>query len=645
MKKKLFVLVLILGIISGAFCQNSGSSDLSGPMDLVVLLDTSASMSNSYRETSDYLIGPFLKEFLRIGDTFHLISFSDTPKLEISRRIAAAEDVDAVIGRLLLMYPLDPKTDVASVLSYGEKYASSLPGNRHRKIILITDGDEGNTQTLVDAASGRLKLAGEDLQYIKVPVSGNGPVSGRPAQVVQSPSQPKPAPAGQIASAGQPTKPAQTGQTSGSGQAAQTPASGQTTQTTGSGQTSQTPGSGQVAASTPKSSSTPQSPATSTTQSGAQSATSQTPSGSGNTQTAQSSTQPGSQTNNQGTSAAASSSSTTTVQGSAESSTTGTNQSAGNTVTSQSNGGQSSQNQSNQGQTNLSQTDQNQGQSNQNQQNQGSSQTGNQPGTGGTSQSTQSTTQGSSQSTTTQSSGQTQSTQTSSSTSKTTTGGETGYSLDIPLPLLIALILLALLLLGLIIFFATRRLHNTPNRAMAQAAAPMDTANRSRIEAERQERIRDAALMGTFAESQHNKPKPMPKDTVYTAPPVTEREGPLMLNLFVEDQNTAIGRRNIHVVKPGYTFTVGGGKSDFLIFLVPIPRHIADVQFDGSNCTFYPRKPQYFPDIGSQSVPNCIGKSIRVLSDKHYELHIRIDRYQDPLKALNKMLHSIAMPG
>jgi hypothetical protein len=135
--------------------------------------------------------------------------------------------------------------------------------------------------------------------------------------------------------------------------------------------------------------------------------------------------------------------------------------------------------------------------------------------------------------------------------------------------------------------------------------------------------------------------KPLPKDTIYNEP----FDGPLMLNLFVEDQNTAIGRRNVHLVKPGYSCSVGGGTSDFLVFLVPVPPHIADVHYDGRNCTFIPRKPQYFPDIGSQQVPNCIGKTIRVISDMNYELHIRIERYQDPLTALNKMLNSIMMPG
>jgi hypothetical protein len=189
---------------------------------------------------------------------------------------------------------------------------------------------------------------------------------------------------------------------------------------------------------------------------------------------------------------------------------------------------------------------------------------------------------------------------------------------------------------------------------MAKAAsAPPD--NRARLETERQSQIRGTEMMSDYAAKQKNagapslvqsppQRKPLPKDR-----PVDQNldfdNGPPMLNLFVEDQNTAIGRRNIHAVKPGYTFSVGGGKSDFLIFLVPVPPHIADVTFDGRQCTFIPRNPRYFPDIGSQQVPNCIGKTIRVISDKNYELHIRIERYEDPLKALNKLLHSINVPG
>jgi len=137
--------------------------------------------------------------------------------------------------------------------------------------------------------------------------------------------------------------------------------------------------------------------------------------------------------------------------------------------------------------------------------------------------------------------------------------------------------------------------------------------------------------------------KPLPKDKEY--PPLSGDDAPVMLNLFVEDQNTAIGRRNVHAVKAGQTLSLGGGNSDFLIFLIPIPPHIADVHFDGRTCTFVPRQPEFFPDLGSKSVPNCVGKNIRIISDRNYELHIRIERYEDPLVTLNRLLNSIFVPG
>jgi hypothetical protein len=173
---------------------------------------------------------------------------------------------------------------------------------------------------------------------------------------------------------------------------------------------------------------------------------------------------------------------------------------------------------------------------------------------------------------------------------------------------------------------------------MAQAAARSEPEEFSA-----EPRFADhSAALASYAASQ--RPRTGPYTHQYK-PQNVEYEGPLLLNLFVEDQSTLIGKRNIHAVKPGYTFTVGGGKSDFLIFLVPIPSHIGDVRCDGNQCTFIPRKPQYFPDIGSQQVPDCIGKTIRIISDKNYELHFRMERYEDPLKALNRLLRSVQVPG
>jgi hypothetical protein len=212
------------------------------------------------------------------------------------------------------------------------------------------------------------------------------------------------------------------------------------------------------------------------------------------------------------------------------------------------------------------------------------------------------------------------------------------------------LAVLAALLLGLIIFLAAGRLHRSPNRAMAHAALP----RRNGEEKPKAPEDKSAELFANYAASQRRRTTITPRNISPGKSPLRKTPseqsaepyvGSLMLSLFVEDQTTSIGRRNIHTVKPGYTFTIGGGKSDFLIFLVSVPPHIADIRFDGRNCTFFPRKSQFFPDLGSRELPNCIGETIRVISEKNYELHIRIERYEDPLIALNRLLQSVRLPG
>jgi hypothetical protein len=113
-----------------------------------------------------------------------------------------------------------------------------------------------------------------------------------------------------------------------------------------------------------------------------------------------------------------------------------------------------------------------------------------------------------------------------------------------------------------------------------------------------------------------------------------------MVYLEVDDQNRNIGRRNTHSLKAGSTYTVGGGKSDFLIFLVSLPPSIGILKFDGKECTFIPKKPRYFPEISGESVPDCIEKTIRVISDSGYRLSFRFRQYEDPLIALNRTMNS-----
>ncbi|MDR0403565.1 MAG: VWA domain-containing protein, partial [Treponema sp.] len=104
------------------------------PKDLVVLVDTSASMSSFYTNLTNYLTGPFLEENLNLGDTFHLISFSGKPRFEIARRVIDLGDVQTINGRIFLLYPLEPVSDISSAISYGERYITILPQSREKRI-------------------------------------------------------------------------------------------------------------------------------------------------------------------------------------------------------------------------------------------------------------------------------------------------------------------------------------------------------------------------------------------------------------------------------------------------------------------------------------------------------------------------------
>ncbi|MDR1374746.1 MAG: VWA domain-containing protein [Treponema sp.] len=554
MKRVAFAVFLILGVLTAGFGQD-------GPIDLILLLDTSSSMSGSYREVNDYMTGAFLKEFLRIGDTFHLIPFSDAPRLDVSRRVEGRGDVETIIGRMLLQYPLEPKADISAALSYAERYTSSLPV-RPKKIILLTDGDTvsldaAGLQNLVAETKTRLGRQGIGLEYVKVPLTvlpssgrpplvpastGTAAAGSRPAQTAAPPPAQTVQPQSPAAEPFQPRQsPAQTGQSPGAG-ASQPALSDQGSPVRGT--ETGIPGSPAVPGSSPAAG-----------------------------------TPPG-RTGDSGSLPAGTPSLPDRPEPSAPA--VGAD-GAGLTPPEQ-----------------IVQTP-------------GEPEPPRQADTVPPAQ--------------------------PASPSPGTAAPVRQYNQnDLSLPLIIGLALLGLAALGLIIFLVTRRLQGTPQRAMAQAAArpePEEVPAEGRF-------VDHSAALASYAATQRPRTGPYAHRD---KPQNVEYGGPLMLNLFVEDQSTLIGKRNIHAVKSGYTFTVGGGKSDFLIFLVPMPPHIGEVRCDGNRCTFIPRNAQYFPDTGSQQVPDCIGKTIRVISDKNYELHFRMERYEDPLKALNRLLHSVQVPG
>jgi len=556
--KRNILLVLLLFFAICAYGQNAS------PIDLVLLLDTSSTMSSSYDNVNNYVTGAFLNEFLRVGDTFHLIAFSSSPRLDVARRISGVGDVETIIGRMLLQYPVENGSNISSALNFAEQYITTLP-TRPKKIVLVSVGG-ADTANVVNASKQRLNSKNTTLDFIQVtpgtPIS-NAPKSGRPAAAKTTTTT--------TTVTGTSTRPTASADT----QRQTTPPAGTTSQQ-----------------GTSSSNVTPSGAASNTTQQ-----TGTTNTGTGTTRTTPTGT-----------------SNTGTSTGTTGTASTGTNQTGGVTAPSSTGTpatGTTSQGQNLSGSTTDRQTDDLSSET---------SSADNYDNTDG------------------------KNTKKSLSPEERARNRNESYSTSLPFFLFV--IIIALLLLGLIIFLATRKLGSSPNRVMAEVAstdAPRPSNDPTKFVDHSKDLAKFASAQGGRRTTPYDS-HPLKPDTHKA--PVINPSGPLLLNLFVEDQNTAIGKRNIHSLKSGYSLSVGGGKSDdYLIFLVPIPSHIGEIRRSGSSLTFIPRKPKYFPDIGSNEVKDCINKTIRIVSDKNYEMRFRFEMYEDPLVALNRVLMSFKIPG
>jgi hypothetical protein len=450
------------------------------------LLDTSASMSGSYREVRDYITGPFLKEYLRFGDTFHIISFSGGPRLEIARRIEGQGDLETVIGRMFLLYPLEPGSDIAGALAYLETYLSQLSPSKPKKVVLVSDGKTvpelpaGGIEDLIGETRKRLAGQKATLDFVSIPL-GVLPSSGREAYTPIRPRPAAPLPANPPPSR-QPVPPV----AASPAPPPEVPARAPPAASAPAPEAGSSPGPAAAPPVEPENQAVlpppPPSPALPPVVPPLPVSPVSEP------EIARQNPQPERRVSGQ-------------------------------------------------------------------------------------------------------------------------PAGEAAVpppSAQKPSFPFILLFLPASVILGSAVFFLNRDLRRSPGRAVTRAA---------------------------------NLPVPTKGENTGQPPRLEDR--PLMLSLFVEDQNTFIGKRNIHAVKPGLNFTIGGGKSDFLIFLVPMPFRIADLRYQGNSCLLIPRKPEYFPDTGSSPVKDCIGKTVRVVSDKDYELFIRIDLCEDPLAALNRLINAI----
>lgn len=207
--------------------------------------------------------------------------------------------------------------------------------------------------------------------------------------------------------------------------------------------------------------------------------------------------------------------------------------------------------------------------------------------------------------------------------------------------IVLAIVALLLLLLLLILSFILRRKrahsvsHAISNDDREQAQTAYAYANKVAAD-----NLAAAHARSTFLNSSSGQ---YSQGAQYTEQRIkAKRNQSGMTEIYVFNQNRSIGKRNIHVMKPGTQMSVGGGKQDdFLIFLVRFPSNLAHVRYDGGDYHLTINKPKYFPYVKGNTVNNCIGKTITVVSDKGYHVGFTFREYEDPITNLNKILTSI----
>ncbi|MDR0643052.1 MAG: hypothetical protein LBG07_11405, partial [Treponema sp.] len=209
MRVKQGLAAVLLGIVFFGKPASAIFGQQRDPRDLILLLDTSAPMSGYYRELNQYLSGSFLHDNLRLGDTFHLIAFSDKPRMEIARRVEGRGDLETIIGRMLLMYPLEPPPDLPAALSFVESYVLDLDSPRQKKIVLLGrgNGPEGASLELL-AGETRARLARRNIGFEYIKAETLPRAEETPNQATQRPATPA-APSRETQSPATPAAPGQ----------------------------------------------------------------------------------------------------------------------------------------------------------------------------------------------------------------------------------------------------------------------------------------------------------------------------------------------------------------------------------------------------------------------------------------------------
>jgi len=620
----------------------------SAPIDLVLLMDDSASVFRWSKEVDDYLLGPFIRDYLRLGDTVHLLSFASTVDVDAVRTISGEDDIKAILGQLFLLYPIKPHTDFIAALDFLAKYVRGLDSTRKKLIVIVTDGvqdpppespwatlDAAAVSKEIDRSAKLVRSLGWPVRFVLLPFgSDSNAIAGVQANATgtlpsasASASVPAPAPASASAPAavspGAETSPSRQSTSSG-GEAASAMNADVTTW----------PPPSAVEAARPESQSTAP-PAGVTTSSLASSGgfdipTLSFPSDLGDRR--REFTLPLT-IHNKGPTAL-----------------------SFDLVSISSNGRELLVNP-------VKETIGNNAEA-------------------------------------------------IMRPRLRIPDDIAAGRLDLPIVLTFAggvrtvpgggvlgLVLLegsplfrfasspaALAALGICVFFIValivlRVLGWLPIKARGGFRGAMErvaTAEPGVLEHRAEAEKMSAAALPSKSGANPRAPRQMrPERVDYSSAPsekpgivggglnsralgspatgpqpdrfpsfasTVRQKGHIRVEFRVLEQNSHIGRRNVHELHEGQARSVGGKRSDYLIFLVPMPQSVAELHFDGESCVFVPSDRRLFPEL-SGPVQDCLDRDIPMLSPRGYALTLRFSRWEEPSLRINRLLHCIEVPG
>jgi len=201
-------------------------------LDVVVMVDVSASMLPVFGDLKTYLLRDLPESRLHAGDTYHLLSFADTPEKELSTTIQAAADLQPVIDRIVLLQPLGGYTDLIAALDFLYEQVRALPGDNEKLLLLLTDGihdpppgspnrlDAAETVTRLLESTEKIRREGWNVHILQMPGGGGMPLGAGAETPAAGASAGVPAPSAsaQTPAPGSAPSPAAAGQPSGTGQ-------------------------------------------------------------------------------------------------------------------------------------------------------------------------------------------------------------------------------------------------------------------------------------------------------------------------------------------------------------------------------------------------------------------------------------------